>query len=210
MGETGIASAATVDLRCRNCGSSNLTPVTPYWSRCAQCGEITYTPRQSAGEPAATVLEPTATRYRYSAETLPLPVRIDPRRRLIGWVLGLVAASLFVISIPLAIVSLAASNGISYSDVFYLSGVSLIATLWIFQSVSFTAVGAYGSILVLRRKAEARAGWISFGIIAASLSAIFFLLARLSSAWVGIVAGILLVVAGVLNILKATQPTTTL
>ena len=141
------------------------------------------------------------TRKTYGAETIPLPVRTDPRVRLIGVLLGFVASSIYVISAPVAIYFLAVDSGLTISEVFTLSGVSLIATLWIFQAVGFAVVGFYGSVLVLRKKAQAGAGWIVYGIVSVSFALIFLLFTALFGAWLGIAAGSMFIVAGAINML---------
>ncbi len=138
-------------------------------------------------------------RATYGQETVPLPVRTNPRRRVIATLLGFAAASLEIISAPLAIYYLSVVTGLSYSEVLQLAGVSLIATLWIFQAIGFTAVGIYGSVLVLRKKAQAGAGWIVFGVFEVSFALTFLLVAGLLSAWVGIAAGGVMILGGALN-----------
>ena len=181
----------------------NLTPVTPYWSRCENCGEVTYTRKQSTVSQAAAVASglATVTRPRYAKETVPLPVRVDPRRRLGGGVLGIVAGGLFATSVPVTILLLANKLGVTPADVFLLTGSSLMATLWSFLGVGFAAMVLYAGIQVLRRKAEAGIGWIVLGAIAIFLSAVFLLFTGLTGAWVGIVAGVTLIAAGLLNVL---------
>jgi hypothetical protein len=200
-GGDGIANATSVQVRCRNCGSTNLTPITPYWSRCANCREVTYTSGGSAATPDAGLAEGAVHRPVYGVETVPLPLKRDPRRRLIGVALGFVAPSLYVASAPLAIALLASEHGLTYDQVLLLAGVSLIATLWIFQCIGFAAVGFYAPILVLQKKAYIGAGWVVLGTFEIVFSAVFVSIGALTGAWLGLAAGILMVVAGVLNVL---------
>ncbi len=188
-------------LLCQHCGSANLKAITPYWFRCGNCGEATPAPHSPVTAVSSSVARATGvgTRRVYGAETIPLPARADPRLQFLGVLLGFGAASLYVAAAPLAIYYLAVGLGVDFSAVLLLSGVSLIATLWIFQCVAFAAVGFYSSILMLLKKAQIGAGWITLGILSISLSAIFLGVGRLFGAWFGVAAGGLVMGAGLLN-----------
>ena len=199
-GGLGIGNAATVEFRCRNCGQPNLTPLTPYWSRCPKCGEVTYTPRESETKPSnASLSESSAKRLRYGVETVPVPVRIDPRIRFMGLVFGFVAASLYVASAPVAIFLIGASRGLTLSEVMLVPGASVIATLWIFQCIGFAATGFYCSVIVMWKKAHVGGGWAVLGFFELIFSLVFVFPVGLTGAWLGVAAGILLIVGGVLN-----------
>ncbi len=188
-------------LLCRHCGSANLKAITPYWWRCGNCGEVTSTPLGPATAAPSSAVHPAVVGKRrvYGAETIPLPVRTNPRLQLIGVGLGFAAASVYVASAPLAIYYLAVGLGVDFSEVLLLSGVSLIATLWIFQCVAFAAVGFYSSILMLLKKAQIGAGWVTLGVFSISFSAIFLAVGGLFGAWFGVLAGGLVMGAGLLN-----------
>lgn len=116
-------------------------------------------------------------------------------------VLGLTAGALAALSVPLAIFVLAAELGMTIDQVMTAAGTSLIATLWIFMGVAYAAVAFYAAILVLRKKSEAGAGWLFFGVVGIVLSTVFLLFTGLTGAIVGIAAGALLFVGGLLDIL---------
>jgi|GEM_PF-4611857 len=162
-----------------------------------------YTPSRAAGgHPSAPATRPNLVKQRlYGKETVPLPVRTNPRRRLATGVLGLTAAGLIAFAIPLGIFLYADRLGVSVNQVMIRSGASLVATLWIFMGVAVTAVTVYASILVLRKKSEAGAGWMFLGVMGIILSTVFLLFTGLTGAIVVIVAGGLLVLGGLLDIL---------
>ena len=139
------------------------------------------------------------------AETVPLPVLTDPRTRLVEGLLGVTAAGLYAVSIPLAIVLLAGQRRSTIDDLLRAEGVSLIVTLWIFLGIALAATAIFAAILVLRRKAEAGAGWVSFGVIAIVLTIMFVLFGSMNGAWVGVVASGLILGAGLMDTVLAIQ-----
>ncbi len=134
---------------------------------------------------------------------MPLPVVTDPRTRLVEGLLGLTAAGLYAVSVPLAIVLLSISLQASIDDLLRAPGVSLIITLWIFLGIALTATAVYAAILVLRRKAEAGSAWIAFGIISISFCIMFVAVGRLSGAWVGVAASGVILGAGFIDTVLA-------
>ena len=192
-------------MRCRSCGSMNLQEVTPYWYRCRTCNELTYVPHRVARLASVSRPETGKTRRPYGAETVPLPVLTDPRTRLVEGLLGVTAAGLYAVSIPLAIVLLAGQRRSTIDDLLRAEGVSLIVTLWIFLGIALAATAIFAAILVLRRKAEAGAGWVSFGVIAIVLTIMFVLFGSMNGAWVGVVASGLILGAGLMDTVLAIQ-----
>lgn len=183
----------------------NLQQVTPYWFRCRTCSELTYVPHTVARLSSVSRPERGKTRRLYGEETVPLPVLTDPRTRLVEGLLGVTAAGLFAVSIPLAIVLLAGERRSTIDDLLRAEGVSLVVTLWIFLGIALAATAVYAAILVLRRKAEAGAGWVSFGIIAVSFTLMFVLFGSMVGAWVGVVASGLILGAGLIDTILAIQ-----
>ena len=177
--------------------------MTPYWSRCRSCGELTYVPRPRGPTAPPNESGSGESRHWYGTETVPLPVLTDPRTRLVEGLLGLTATGLYAVSVPLAIVLLSMSMQATIDDLLRAAGVSLIITLWIFLGIALTATALYASILVLRRKAEAGSAWIAFGIISISFCAMFVALGRLGGAWVGVVASGVILGAGLIDTVLA-------
>ena len=122
--------------------------------------------------------------------------------RLVEAVLGFAAAGMFVLSIPLAIVLLAAARGESLDVLVRAPGVSLVVTLWVFVGAALAATAAYAAFLVFRSKSEAGATWIALGITGAIMSALFLAVAGVSGAWVAIAGGGLFVAAGIFDTLN--------
>jgi len=112
---------------------------------------------------------------------------------------------LYAVSIPLAIVLLAGQRRSTIDDLLRAEGVSLIVTLWIFLGIALAATAIFAAILVLRRKAEAGAGWVSFGVIAIVLTIMFVLFGSMNGAWVGVVASGLILGAGLMDTVLAIQ-----
>ena len=174
----------------------------PQWYRCHTCNETSYIPRtrvEAEAQAAATSGRP---RRLYGTTTVPLPVRTDPRTRLVEAVLGFAATGLFVVSIPLAIFLLAGARGESLDTLLRAPGVSLVVTLWIFLGVALTAASLYAALLVFRSKSEAGAGWIALGSVAAVLSAVFVALANVTGGWAGVAGGGLFVAGGIFDTLN--------
>ncbi len=139
----------------------------------------------------------------YGTQTIPLPVVTDPRTRLVEGLMGLTAAGLFAVAIPLAIVLLAGQVGMTLDELLRAAGISLIVTMWIFTGIGLTATAIYSAILVLRKKTEAGAGWVAFGVVAGIVSGTFVVLARLSGAWVSVAASALILLAGLFDTIQA-------
>ncbi len=130
----------------------------------------------------------------YGTQTIPLPVVTDPRTRLVEGLMGLTAAGLFAVAIPLAIVLLAGQVGMTLDELLRAAGISLIVTMWIFTGIGLTATAIYSAILVL---------WVAFGVVAGIVSGTFVVLARLSGAWVSVAASALILLAGLFDTIQA-------
>ena len=164
---------------------------------------MTYFPRAGVEtDGGAEPVRPTARRL-YGRNTVPLPVRTDPRTRLVEGLLGLTAGGLFAVSIPLAVVLLAGALGMTIDELLRAPGVSLRVTLWIFLGIALTAAALYSALLVLRKKAEAGAAWITFGIVAGSLCGLFAALANLAGAWAGVAGSALIFGSGLFDTVLA-------
>ena len=135
-------------------------------------------------------------------ETVPLPVRTDPRKRSFEGILGMTAAALFAISVPLAIALLAAERGHGIDEVFLTPGVSLVVTLWIFSGIGLAAVAAYSAFQFIWRKSESGGAWIALGIMALIVCGTFTGLVGLTGAWAATLGGVLVLVAGLVDLIK--------
>lgn len=132
---------------------------------------------------------------------MPLPVQKDPRKRILAIGLGAIASALFAIAIPLGVTLYADSLGLTMDELFRSSFVSLIATLWIFLSIALTAVAIYETLQAQFRRAEVGATWITLGATAGLLCALVATLAGLTGAFIGVLAGSLFLISGVVDLL---------